>query len=168
MSAGKNGEIIKKSIGMTTSITSFYDSYANNGSGAWAVGSIIDPKDNSGKVFLNNLVKDDPEIGYYMDNAKKGQKYDFKATNGTLNTLYQKMKTFIEVCLSAVRKTDKQYIPLQKISVILQRVMWPEYMLSLGLWCEKNSIICNLFKIIDLLSNCHLLKMRNISDTNSE
>ena len=82
LSAGKNGEIIKKSIGMTTSITSFYDSYANNGSGAWAVGSIIDPKDNSGKVFLNNLVKDDPEIGYYMDNAKKGQKYDFKVTNG--------------------------------------------------------------------------------------
>lgn len=48
--------ISKKSIGMTTSISSFYDSYANNGSGAWAVGSIIDPKDNSGKMFLNNLI----------------------------------------------------------------------------------------------------------------
>lgn len=35
-SAGKNGELVKTSIGLTTSITSFYDSYANDGDGAWA------------------------------------------------------------------------------------------------------------------------------------
>lgn len=70
------------SIGTTTSITSFYDSYANNREGAWAIGSIIDPTDNSGQQFLNNLVKDAPEIVHYMDNAKRGQKYDFKSTNG--------------------------------------------------------------------------------------
>lgn len=39
------------SIGTITSITSFYDSYANNREGAWAIGSIIDPTDNSGKQF---------------------------------------------------------------------------------------------------------------------
>jgi hypothetical protein len=82
LSFGKNGELTKNSIGMTTSITSFYDSYANDGAGAWATGSIINPNDNSGKNFLDNLVKDDPEIGYYMDNATRGQKYDFKSTNG--------------------------------------------------------------------------------------
>jgi hypothetical protein len=83
LSFGKNGEITKNSIGVTTSITSFYDSYANDGAGAWATGSIINPNDNSGKDFLDNLVKSDPEIGYYMDNAKRDQKYDFKSTNGT-------------------------------------------------------------------------------------
>ncbi|MDU1893123.1 MAG: RHS repeat-associated core domain-containing protein, partial [Dysgonomonas sp.] len=77
------------SIGVTTSITSFYDSYANNEEGAWAIGSIINPKDNSGKQFLDNLVKDDPEIVDYMENAKKYQKYDFKSTNGTDNVVYE-------------------------------------------------------------------------------
>lgn len=54
----------------------------------WATGSIINPNDNSGKNFLDNLVKDNPEIGYYMKNATRFQKYDFKATNGTDNVIY--------------------------------------------------------------------------------
>ena len=68
------------SIGKTSSMTSFYDSYANGGKGGWAEGSIIDPNDNSGSAFLNSLGW--VEIGYYMDNAKQDQKYDFKVTNG--------------------------------------------------------------------------------------
>jgi RHS repeat-associated protein len=76
-SAGKNGELTKTSIGQTTSMTSFYDSDNSQWRGT------INPNDNSGKEFLDNFVKDNPEIGYYMDNAKGEQKYDFKRTNGT-------------------------------------------------------------------------------------
>jgi hypothetical protein len=81
-SAGKNGELTKTSIGQTTSITSFYDSDNSQWRGT------INPNDNSGKEFLDNFVKDNPEMGYYMDNAKGGQKYDFKRTNGTDKILY--------------------------------------------------------------------------------
>ena len=81
-SAGKNGELTRTSIGKTTSMTSFYDSDNSHWRGT------IDPNDNSGKEFLDNFVKDNPEMGYYMDNAKGGQKYDFKRTNGTNKVLY--------------------------------------------------------------------------------
>jgi RHS repeat-associated protein len=81
-SAGKNGELIKTSIGMSSSITSFYDSDHEKWRGT------INPNDNSGKDFLDNFVKDNPEMGDYMDNAKGEQKYDFKRTNGTNNVLY--------------------------------------------------------------------------------
>jgi RHS repeat-associated protein len=82
LSTGKNGELVKTSIGLSTSITSFYDSDNSQWRGT------INPNDNSGKEFLDNFVKDNPEIGYYMDNAKKGEKYDFKRTNGTDKDIY--------------------------------------------------------------------------------
>ncbi len=81
----KNGEytIRCKSIGKTTSTTSFYNSDANNGKGAWAIGSIIDPNDYSGIDFLNHIVMDNPPLfDNYMVHARKGGKYDFKVTNG--------------------------------------------------------------------------------------
>ena len=70
-------------LGASLTITSFYDSDANNGEGAWAYGSIIDPYDDSGRVFLNDFITNTPEIGYYMENATGGELYDFKRTNGT-------------------------------------------------------------------------------------
>jgi RHS repeat-associated protein len=82
------------SIGKSTSISSFYDSDANDGKGAWALGSTIDPNDNSGKQFLDNFVKNDPEIGDYMNNATEGKTYDFKSTNGTNQVVYTDHKDF--------------------------------------------------------------------------
>ena len=50
----QNGMFMRlESIGVTTSITSFY----NSDNGTWAIGSIIDLKNYSGDVFLTNLIK---------------------------------------------------------------------------------------------------------------
>ena len=78
---GKYGGM--NSIGLSTSLTSFYDSDNDQWRGT------INPGDNSGKNFLDQLAKNDPEIGFYMDNAKTNQKYDFKATNGTDKVKYE-------------------------------------------------------------------------------
>jgi len=72
------------SIGITTSTTSFYNADANDGKGAWAVGSIINPNDKSGDNFLGNIFGNTPTmVDDYMANAGNGGKYDFKVTNGT-------------------------------------------------------------------------------------
>ncbi|MFT4072951.1 MAG: RHS repeat-associated core domain-containing protein [Dysgonamonadaceae bacterium] len=87
-SAGKNGELVKTSIGLSSSITSFYDS----DEGVW--GGTINPNDQSGKKFLDNFVQHTLEIGDYMDNAKRGQQYDFKRTNGTGKEVYSSNEDF--------------------------------------------------------------------------
>ncbi|MDR1181413.1 MAG: hypothetical protein LBL13_05510, partial [Bacteroidales bacterium] len=72
------------SIGITTSTTSFYNSDANDGKGAWAVGSIINPNDQSGDNFLGDIFGNNPAMfDDYIANAGNGEKYDFKTTNGT-------------------------------------------------------------------------------------
>jgi RHS repeat-associated protein len=82
------------SIGKSTSMTSFYnDSKDENGKELGWMGT-IDPNDNSGKQFLDNFVKSDLEIGDYMDNAKRGQQYDFKRTNGTVSEIYSQEVDF--------------------------------------------------------------------------
>ena len=81
-----------ESIGVTTSITSFYDSYANEGAGGWAMGSILNPNDNSGNIFLQGLLDDNPSLVGYMWNATKGEKYDYKATNNTSEVIYTESK----------------------------------------------------------------------------
>lgn len=48
------------------------------------MGGIINPKDNSGILFLNDImVKNTPNLIEYMYYARNGEKYDFKVTNGT-------------------------------------------------------------------------------------
>ena len=71
-----------ESIGITTSTTSFYNADANNGEGAWAVGSIINTKDNSGRNFLNKMMSKDITLDEYMDKARNNHEFDFKVTNG--------------------------------------------------------------------------------------
>ena len=66
--------------------TSFYDS----DTGEWAVGSIIDPKDNSGKYFLARMK--DCDLFDYMDKARDGHEYDFKRTNGTKGVKYRTLE----------------------------------------------------------------------------
>ena len=68
-----------RSIGITTSTTSFY----NADKGGWAIGELIDPMDDSGQNFLDNMFKNTPAMfDDYMVNAVNGGKYDFKVTNG--------------------------------------------------------------------------------------
>ncbi len=72
------------SIGISSSTTSFYNSDANNGKGAWAIGSVINPKGQSGLNFLDNIIGNNPAMfNDYIANAGNGEKYDFKTTNGT-------------------------------------------------------------------------------------
>ncbi|MBO5507853.1 MAG: RHS repeat-associated core domain-containing protein [Bacteroides sp.] len=67
-----------KSIGKTTSITSFYDS----DNGIWSKESIIDTNDKSGIEFLTGIMEDNPPLADYMKDARNNHPYDFKATNG--------------------------------------------------------------------------------------
>jgi RHS repeat-associated core domain len=72
------------SIGITSSITSFYNADANKGKGAWAVGRIINQKDKSGDNFLGGIFGNTPAMfNDYIANACNGEKYYFKTTNGT-------------------------------------------------------------------------------------
>src|SRR5574344_1770099 len=82
----KNGNYTVRgnSIGISSSTTSFYNSDANGGKGAWAVGSIINPNDQSGEKCLNSILGNNPPMfNDYIANAENGEKYDFKTTNGT-------------------------------------------------------------------------------------
>ena len=82
-SQDENGEytVKGKSIGITTSITSFYNSDDNGGE--WKE-SIIDPNDMSGEKFLSHIINNKPPLfDDYMVNARSNHPYDFKKTNGT-------------------------------------------------------------------------------------
>lgn len=70
------------SIGISSSITSFYNSDSNGG--GWQKGSIININDRSGDLFLSNIIgKNPPMFDDYMLNARNNHPYDFKVTNGT-------------------------------------------------------------------------------------
>ena len=77
----KGGPMVRgKSIGLSTSTTSFYDSDKQ----AWAIGSTINPKDRSGESFLSYIIKKRPPLfNDYMINARNSGLYDFKISNGT-------------------------------------------------------------------------------------
>ena len=75
------------SIGKSATTTSFYNTDANDGTGAWAIGSIIDPNDKSGTEFLNRIVGEKLPLKDYMKDARKNHKYDFKVTNGEDNPI---------------------------------------------------------------------------------
>ena len=84
-----NGKYIKQeeSIGITATMTSFYNSDEDNPKNRWS--GIIDPKDNSGKQFLNTIMgNNSPNIIKYMYYARNKKKYDFKETNGSDSPIY--------------------------------------------------------------------------------
>jgi len=67
-----------ESIGVTATMTSFYDSDKSEWSGT------INPDDESGIQFLSEIMgENSPNIVEYMWKARDGKKYDFKLTNGT-------------------------------------------------------------------------------------
>ena len=80
----KNNKFTREySIGITTSITSFYYCDAEEGP-KWSKESIIDVNDRSGYEFLKKIMSQiPPMIDDYMLNARTGHRYDFKVTNGT-------------------------------------------------------------------------------------
>lgn len=82
------GEFVRgNSIGITTSMTSFYNSDAQGG-GQWSIGSIIDINDRSGDKFLEEIISNNPPmIDDYMMNARNNKPYDFKVTNGTNSSI---------------------------------------------------------------------------------
>ena len=67
-----------KSIGESTSLTSFY----NSDTKSWMIGSKIDLNDNSGRIFLNKMASENVTLYDYMRNATTDSPYDFKSTNG--------------------------------------------------------------------------------------
>ena len=83
---GKKGN----SIGVTTSITSFYHSEKEK----WATGSIIDPNDKSGNIFLTKMFTDTPSLVDYIDNARTRREYDFKYSNGTIETFDDRLNMY--------------------------------------------------------------------------
>lgn len=68
-----------KSIGQTTSTTSFYNSDKNT----WAKNSSINLNDISGENFLNKMASSNVTLDDYLKNARTYNTYDFKVTNGT-------------------------------------------------------------------------------------
>ena len=80
----KNNKFTREySIGITTSITSFYYCDAKEGP-KWSKESIIDVNDRSGYEFLKKIMSQiPPMIDDYMLNARTNHTYDFKVTNGT-------------------------------------------------------------------------------------
>ena len=85
-SQDENGDytINQGTIGITSSTTSFYNADANEGKGAWAIGSVINPSTQSGDAFLSSIFGNTPPmVDDYMPNAGENGKYDFKVTDGT-------------------------------------------------------------------------------------
>jgi len=75
-------------IGYSATPYSFYNTDLN------AFMGNIDPKNNSGREFLNRLLKENPGEAFYGYNATGGQQYDFKRTNGTKENIYTDVKDF--------------------------------------------------------------------------
>ena len=73
---------IGDSIGTTTSITSFYNTDKDDGIGGWMTESIINPSDQSGINFINNIQQQYLTLPQYIWNARTDKPYDFKVTNG--------------------------------------------------------------------------------------
>jgi RHS repeat-associated protein len=69
-----------QSIGVTTSITSFYNDSKNENGTAYGWMGTINTQDNSGETFLsNNIFGNTMTLDKYMANASLGEKYDFKS-----------------------------------------------------------------------------------------
>lgn len=81
-------DIIGK-VGITTSITSFYNSDLKDSNGKPASDfvrdAIIDLNDVSGIQFIEFMKGYDPDLCSYAWNARNGELYDFKVTNGTID-----------------------------------------------------------------------------------
>ena len=80
-SPDENGKYTIKgeSIGITTSVTSFYHAEKDTWMG------VIDVNDISGMVFLDRIVDENQSLLGFAWDAREGQLNDFKNTNGTVD-----------------------------------------------------------------------------------
>jgi len=74
--------INRTSIGVTSSLTSFY----NSDNKTWMTGSVINTKDYSGIQFLDLIQNQSPSLLEYIPNARNNKLYDFKVSNGGLQS----------------------------------------------------------------------------------
>jgi len=79
-----------KSIGVTATPYSFYDSETQE----WAKDAVININDYSGRNFFKSIRNARLPLGEYMDKAGNGDRYDFKATNGTDKIMYNTVTQF--------------------------------------------------------------------------
>ncbi len=118
----KSGQLnIKgKTIGITATMYSFYDSDFNNGQGAWMINSIIDTKDNSGDRFLSSLVHQTPPLfNDYMENA--GMEDVMISKRPMESQVRQDTNITVEYKLER-QEINYQYMLLQEILAILELV----------------------------------------------
>lgn len=86
---GTQGKPAGSLIGYSATPESFYDPDSKKFRGT------INPNDNSGRDFLNKqILADNPNVFNYGLNATKGEKYDFKRTNGTNVQLFDNINDF--------------------------------------------------------------------------
>ncbi|MCQ2211680.1 MAG: RHS repeat-associated core domain-containing protein [Paludibacteraceae bacterium] len=79
----------KQLIGYSATPESFYNSEEDEWMGT------INPKDNSGRNFLNDVIQNkNMTLADYISNAKGYEPYDFKRTNGTKNVIYTKSQDY--------------------------------------------------------------------------
>ncbi|MCL1937339.1 MAG: hypothetical protein FWF52_02955, partial [Candidatus Azobacteroides sp.] len=79
----QGGQFVRgESIGITSSTTSFYNDtkYRDENGKEKIYGwmGIINPNDNSGKIFLEDIFSNTPTMDNYIANAGNGGNYDFK------------------------------------------------------------------------------------------
>lgn len=88
----KNGEYTQrgKSIGKTTSLTSFYNTDAEEGEDPW-VKATISLNDMSGKDFIDYIADANLSLYGYAINALPNGILDFKKTNGTFAVIYKEI-----------------------------------------------------------------------------
>jgi RHS repeat-associated protein len=70
----KDGQRTGDVLGQTMTDHSFFSD-----EGKAVTGAVINPSDQSGQNFMDNLKAANPNVVSYMANAKGGEKYDFKA-----------------------------------------------------------------------------------------
>ena len=148
-----------KSIGVTSSTTSFYNSDADNGNGAWAIGAIIDPKNNSGRDFLNKMVSMEVTLNDYMDKARNDHPYDFKVTNGG-ETVRSKALTYQYRGMSIGKTTSGETIYTSARDI---------GNMAAGIVAAKNGIPWNSARLaFDAYQSRHGFQVEGLSTRNAE
>ena len=99
-----NGKVGAK-IGYSATPESFFNSDEDNGKGKW-MGN-INPRDQSGRNFLNKqILEDAPNIASYVNNASGGEKFDFKRTNGTEKNIFETPNEFYRGMPLSLKSSD--------------------------------------------------------------
>ncbi|MCR4769447.1 MAG: RHS repeat-associated core domain-containing protein [Bacteroidaceae bacterium] len=163
----KYGRYTKKgeSIGITTSTTTFYDSDIN----AWAVNSVINNNDRSGKDFLNMIIGEKVTLDEYMNKARTDHPWDFKVTNGTPSVIdkshkykYRGMPIGKDVMGRNLYSSARDIGNMAAGMVAAKNgISWPDARIAFDAYQVKNNIDKNGFSL-------EQIQMEGISTRNAE